>query len=227
MNRREFMEQLERLLSDIPQQEREEALEYYRNYFDDAGEENEDEVIRELGSPGKVAAIIKADLKSSGQDFGDFTDTGYEDSRFEERQVPKTRRRPYREKQPRKRGGLLLLIILAVFLFPFWGGIGAGIIGVILGILGGIIGILVGSLGAGIGLFIAGIALIVVGMIELAGSIALGLALFGTGMILIALGILFLMAFSWLAFTVFPKLFRVIVDRSQRIFHRRKGERTV
>ena len=59
MSRREFLAQLERLLWDIPVQEREEALEFYNNYFDDAGAENESSVIQELGSPGKVAAIIK------------------------------------------------------------------------------------------------------------------------------------------------------------------------
>ena len=59
MNRKQFMEQLERLLSDISEAERQEALEYYEGYFDDAGPENEGEVIRELGNPGKVAAIIK------------------------------------------------------------------------------------------------------------------------------------------------------------------------
>ena len=63
MNRKQFMEQLERLLSDISEAERQEALEYYEGYFDDAGPENEGEVIRELGNPGKVAAIIKADLQ--------------------------------------------------------------------------------------------------------------------------------------------------------------------
>ena len=57
MNRKQFMEQLERLLSDISEAERQEALEYYEGYFDDAGPENEGEVIRELGNPGKVAAI--------------------------------------------------------------------------------------------------------------------------------------------------------------------------
>ena len=41
MRRKEFLEQLERLLWDIPEQERKEALEFYENYFDDAGEENE------------------------------------------------------------------------------------------------------------------------------------------------------------------------------------------
>lgn len=34
MNRKQFMEQLERLLSDISEAERQEALEYYEGYFD-------------------------------------------------------------------------------------------------------------------------------------------------------------------------------------------------
>ena len=59
------MEQLEKLLSDISEEERQEALDYYESYFDDAGEDQEANVIRELGSPGKVAAIIKADLRES------------------------------------------------------------------------------------------------------------------------------------------------------------------
>ena len=48
MNRAQFMEQLKKLLSDISEAERLEALEYYENYFDDAGPENEEAVIREL-----------------------------------------------------------------------------------------------------------------------------------------------------------------------------------
>ena len=72
MNREEFLSQLERLLYDIPAQEREEALEYYNGYFDDAGKEKEAEVIQELGSPGKVAAIIKAEKYSFTKQFGAF-----------------------------------------------------------------------------------------------------------------------------------------------------------
>ena len=60
MNRMQFMEQLEKLLSDISQEERREALDFYNGYFDDAGEENEAEDIRELGSPAKAASIITA-----------------------------------------------------------------------------------------------------------------------------------------------------------------------
>lgn len=88
MKRKEFLAQLERLLWDIPVQEREEALEFYNNYFDDAGEENESSVIQELGSPGKVAAIIKADLGESRKEYGEYTETGYSDGIFDDRDMP-------------------------------------------------------------------------------------------------------------------------------------------
>ena len=88
MKRKEFLAQLERLLWDIPVQEREEALEFYNSYFDDAGEENESSVIQELGSPGKVAAIIKADLGESRKEYGEYTETGYSDGIFDDRNMP-------------------------------------------------------------------------------------------------------------------------------------------
>lgn len=68
MNREEFMAKLKALLGDIPAEEREEALQYYEDYFDDAGADNEAEVIRELESPQRVAAMIKNDLKHTGND---------------------------------------------------------------------------------------------------------------------------------------------------------------
>ena len=68
MNREEFMAKLKALLGDIPADEREEALQYYEDYFDDAGADNEAEVIRELESPQRVAAMIKNDLKHTGND---------------------------------------------------------------------------------------------------------------------------------------------------------------
>lgn len=63
MNKEGFMSSLEGLLADIPTAEREEALQYYNDYFEDAGWENEESVIRSLGSPRKIAENIKAELK--------------------------------------------------------------------------------------------------------------------------------------------------------------------
>lgn len=66
MNRAEFMRQLESLLQSIPAAEREEAIQYYNDYFDDAGDENEQNVIEALGNPARVAENIKRDLLESG-----------------------------------------------------------------------------------------------------------------------------------------------------------------
>ena len=63
MNRAGFMSQLESYLADIPAAEREEALQYYNDYFEDAGAENEASVISSLGSPKEIADNIKAELK--------------------------------------------------------------------------------------------------------------------------------------------------------------------
>jgi uncharacterized membrane protein len=59
MNRVEFMRQLEELLHDIPRYEREEAIQYYNDYFDDAGVESEPVVIEALGNPARVARTIQ------------------------------------------------------------------------------------------------------------------------------------------------------------------------
>ena len=62
MNREEFLKRLEQLLSDISEEERKDALDFYRSYFEDAGEGNEASILKELGSPEKVAEDIKRNL---------------------------------------------------------------------------------------------------------------------------------------------------------------------
>ena len=51
MKREEFLKQLEQLLDGISEEEKADALAFYRSYFEDAGEENEESVIAELESP--------------------------------------------------------------------------------------------------------------------------------------------------------------------------------
>lgn len=70
MSRREFMERLEKLLTGLPEEERKEALQYYSDYFDDAGKEHEEDVIRELISPENVASKIKTETGKPQQTDG-------------------------------------------------------------------------------------------------------------------------------------------------------------
>lgn len=76
MSRWEFMRQLESLLSDISPNEREEALQYYNDYFNDAGRESEQEVIKALGTPEQVAKIVKDGL-TDNLAMGEFTENGF------------------------------------------------------------------------------------------------------------------------------------------------------
>lgn len=91
MNREEFLTQLKSLLTGISEEEREEALQYYEDYFEDAGPEQEAQVIQELGSPEKVAAMIREDLKGNHEESGEFTEHGYTDERFVEKESPACR----------------------------------------------------------------------------------------------------------------------------------------
>lgn len=76
MDRAEFMRRLSELLQDVPLAEREEALQYYNDYIDDAGEENEAGVIASLGSPEELAKSVKAGLADGGN-AGEFTESGF------------------------------------------------------------------------------------------------------------------------------------------------------
>lgn len=82
MRREEFMRELEYLLQDIPDEEKEDAVAYYRDYLEEAGPENEEAVIRDFGSPERIAAMIRCDINGTLEEGGSFTDQGYEDERF-------------------------------------------------------------------------------------------------------------------------------------------------
>lgn len=60
MNKKLFLDELHRLLSDLPPEERNQAIKYYEDYFEDAGPENEQAILKELGSPQELANQIKA-----------------------------------------------------------------------------------------------------------------------------------------------------------------------
>lgn len=82
MTRDEYMKELEYLLQDIQEEDKEDALQYYRDYFEEAGPEKEEDIIRELGSPERIASIIRCDIAGHLEQGGEFTESGYQDERF-------------------------------------------------------------------------------------------------------------------------------------------------
>ena len=215
MNRKEFMDQLEKLLSDFSEDERREALDYYESYFDEAGEAEEASVIQKLGSPGKVAAIIKADLRENSDSAGTYTEKGYYDERTEEPgQVPGERTagrkdRGYRPREKRGSGMMILVLILLVFLSPF---------------LSGAIGGVVGFIGAGvIGLLVGGIVTVFAGIGLCFSAAPVGIFTVGLGSIVTAIGLVGLVFIVWVLSRLLPRLLNKFTDFCSGLIHREKG----
>lgn len=221
MSRREFMRQLERLLGDVPVRDREEALEYYEGYFEDAGPEMEGSVMEELGSPERVAAEIKAGLKND-RESGQFTDRGYEDERFEDRDLPN--RRNGRKILNLENGkDLLLIALLLIVTFPIWSTVLGVVCSVFLGIFGAMIAVVMLSFVGAIGLVVLCIVCGILGISYIGTSLGIGIFIIGAGFICLALGIVSFAILTWLLFKAIPALLRLAVDLIQRLIRRLRG----
>lgn len=194
MNRIEFMKQLESLLQNVSQTEREEALQYYNDYFDDAGPENEKEVIEALGNPARVAENIKRDLMGNGEVKAKASDRALVE--YGKAQST-TQSKPQEEGKSSKTGlptwAIVLLVILLVFASPALLGAGVGVLGVLVGVLASWFGIIFGFGVTAIVLFIVMFALIVLGIVCIFIDPLVGVSLVGGGLLCGGIGLLFLM----------------------------------
>jgi uncharacterized membrane protein len=62
MTKQAYLEQLRKELSRLPQEEITRAIDYYEEYFDEAGEENFQAAMEDLGSPASIAPQILQDI---------------------------------------------------------------------------------------------------------------------------------------------------------------------
>lgn len=236
MTKLEFMKELESLLLDIPLEEREEALRYYNGYFEDAGEDHEEEIMNELGSPKKVAKFIKADLNSNAADrenSGFFTEKGYRDTVTNEYEIVGTAKKETgdnnqagstnnansnqytnqgqsqnTQQQSGRNTGLIVLI--AILAFPFWFPFLMAIFGIVIGIVATIFGIVFGFGAAGLAMIGAGIALFIAGLIQISVPLV-GAMMIGCGLLVLGLGMMFLLASILLCKKVLPAVIRGFV----------------
>lgn len=68
MTSQEYLNQLQKYLKKLPQSDYEDAMEYFSEYFADAGPENEQAVIEELGTPKLAAAELMMNLLDKKMD---------------------------------------------------------------------------------------------------------------------------------------------------------------
>lgn len=228
MNSIEFISQLEGLLSDIPAAEKEEAIQYYRDYFEDAGEENEQSVILQLGSPSKVAETIKAELSAERVNGlakpGDHAIIRYgewAEEPLQEQQAPEEKNWKPEEKSWKSEAdaagsyspwAIALLIAAAVIVLPTMFGILAGVVGTLVGLLVGWFAIILAFGIVALALFFSAVVLAVVGIACAAASPLTCITLIGAGLICAGIGTLFLMLTVFLGGTVTPLLWKGVLS---------------
>lgn len=243
MNREEFLTRLEGMLQSISPTEKEEVLQYYRDYFEDAGPENEQSVIEALGNPADIAENIKKDLQGddgSRATASDHAVMEYGSPEACERDnyngSPKAGERGnyydsrtshadtgYREPVPAEKRmpgwAIVLLTLLIVFASP-----------VLIGLLGVLFGLLVTwfalifSFGVtAVALFAVLFVLIIVGAMCVTLDPLVGLALAGGGLICGGIGLMFLMLTVAMAGILTPGIFSGL----GWLFGRRKKGKTV
>ena len=235
MTRNEYLTRLAELLQDIPAEERVAAMEYYNDYFDDAGGENEQQVIRELGSPEQVAAEVKAGLgkTESKNEEASHTET-YRDPVNDDRQTsysygnnPQYRNgNPMPEKKESWISNgwkIALVVLLVIILIPVGGPLVVSVIGTLFGLIAAAFFIFIALVIVAICLVIAGVILAGNGILAIGTSFAAACVIIGIGLILAAIGCAATVGTIWLCTIALPVMYHFIVNLCRKPFQKKGG----
>ncbi len=223
MNRTDFMNQLESLLQNISPAEREEALQYYNEYFNDAGEENEQDVIEALGNPAKVAENIKRDLYGSGYGDSVFQKSVANDrAMIQYQQNAGTENAANKKENSMSTGLIVLIVILCVLASPIILSVAMCIFSVLFGLLVTWFALIFSVGVIALSLILVMISLAIVGIRCMFADVLVGIALLGSGLLCGGLGILFLMLTVAMAGIATPAICKGIASLFRSIFRKNK-----
>ena len=204
MTKKEYIYHLKNRLRNLPIDEVESAVDYVSELFDEAGEENAEEVARDLGSPAKFAAQIRAEYAINQHCLPEDTTT------------------VYREK-PKSNNGwkTLALILLGIAALPV--GLPLVLVLAVLIFVAVVVGVcLLFALGcvllAG---FIAVCSLVYAGFKMLTVSLASGLMSIGLGLI----GISGVVLIATAAIYLFIKLKPIVLNGFANLYNRLRGDK--
>ena len=204
MTKKEYIYHLKNRLRNLPIDEVESAVDYVSELFDEAGEENDEEVASDLGSPAKFAAQIRAEYAINQHCLPEDTTT------------------VYREK-PKSNNGwkTLALILLGIAALPV--GLPLVLVLAVLIFVAVVVGVcLLFALGcvllAG---FIAVCSLVYAGFKMLTVSLASGLMSIGLGLI----GISGVVLIATAAIYLFIKLKPIVINGFANLYNRLKGDK--
>lgn len=166
MNKQEYLRCLARELRHLPREDRQRVLEYYEEYFEEAGPEQEQSVIEELGPPSEVAGqIIQDTAIKRMEEPGESAKKGF---------------------------STVWIIILALFAAPIGLPLALALVVVLLALVFTVVIFAGAIVFSGFCLVVCGILGIVAGIWILFSEFANGLCITGMGLLCGGTGILFL-----------------------------------
>ncbi|SEW19461.1 DUF1700 domain-containing protein [[Clostridium] fimetarium] len=178
MNKDQYLECLKNNLRNIPVEEVNNIIDYYMEYFEDAGVENEQIVIAELGKPELVASKICADYVIKDIE---------------------SHNEPIKNVAQVKKGlSDIWIMILAICGFPIWFPLVIAVAAVVFSLVIAVFSVVVAFVIASIAIVGSGILALIVGICVLFIHMPTGLSTLGMACVAIGLGSLFLVATVWL-----------------------------
>lgn len=223
MNKEEFLGQLEQLLTGISEEEKADALAFYRSYFEDAGEENEASIIAELESPEKVAESIRKNLglEKNGGYYNSFANRDAEYYR----NLNNTMQNIGAEKKENKGNWTGLTIAILILTSPVWFALLMTIAALLLAAIAVLFGVAISIVAVMASLVFVGFVLCGIGFGMLfSGAVAVGIALIGSGLIVLALGLLSVVLVVWMFGVFLPWAVKGIVRLCKKPFKKRKEQ---
>lgn len=218
MNKEKFLKELDYLLQDIDEDERQDALNYYRDYFEDAGKEHEQDIIEELGSPERVAAMIKGGLNQSFEKGFEYSESSIynDDYNHKNNVVENTKQKENFNERNNNILKLIVIILAVAVLLPIGGRIGH----LLLAAIGIFVALLMIGLFGTIGLFVVTVVCVIAAINMFAGG------LIGGGLVILAIGLL-LVSLSYITSSMtigmvkfLPKAIRSVIDACSQILHK-------
>lgn len=172
MTKIEYLTQLDTYLTKLPQSDRIEAMDYFKELFDDAGPEREEDLMASLGSPKEAAHDILTSLLD----------------------------KKLNDEAPRKnRVQILWIALLALLAAPVGLPIILAILATCIGLLIAVVGFIIGLAGIALGGFVIGLIFSVESFTVLLASKSSFLLLLGGGLLSIGASSLALLGMGYVA----------------------------
>lgn len=205
MNAYEYLQALRAALAVLPDDEIDSAMRYYEDYFLDAGDENAEKVIKQLGPPEQVAEAILRDYTGVAR---------RRPERFEEEKAQTVDGVPLgRDGKPltRKKGINPWMLACIVLLALIFGPVAVAVIGaIIVAVVGLVIGIAACVVAVPAATLIGGGALVLFSFL-LWATPASALATLGAGLTVGAVGLLLVLLVIKLCILFVPPIIRGLV----------------